>query len=479
MRRTSSPRRVSLPTPAWFDPGSQLAAIVEHSNDAIFSRTFDGVITTWNTAATRIFGYTATEIIGQSGRVLLPPGCEDEYRKLVARLRRGQVVAHFETVRVRKGGQFIRVSLTLSPIRDSSRRLLGFSTIARDITEQMRMRNALARRELELDDLFEQASVGLMLVSPDGVVLRANQAFLAMLQRRSMNVTDRPLKTFHPDAETLNDLLRRLARRETIHNVATEFLIANGELRFVLVDADGLWEQGRLVHTRWFIRDISRRRQLERELLENTDLERRGFAQELHDGLGQQLGGVAYLSNVLRERLAERDAPEADSAARIFDLVRQAIEDTRRMARGLSPIREDPEGLMEALQELTAQASECKEIRCRFQCRQPVLVSDPTLAGHLYRIAQEAVNNAVKHANPRVIAVSLRKVRNKLTLTIADDGRGIGPLSPHRGGLGLRIMQYRAGLIRGNLEVRSRRVRGTEVVCTTPLPMAKTKTSRS
>lgn len=453
----------------------QLATIVEHSNDAIFSRTFDGIITAWNTAAERIFGYTAHEILGRSSRVLLPAGSQDDYRKLVARLRQGRVVEHYETERLRKGGQRIRLSLTLSPIRDTSQRPVGFSTIARDITEQSQVRDTLSRRDQELSDLFEEASIGLVLIAPDGRVLRVNQSFLATLKRQANQVLGKMLRKFHPDTATLGDLLNRLARRQTVHNFATEFLTSKGETRFVLVDADGLWENGRMVHTRWFVRDISRRRQLERELLENSDRERRSFAQELHDGLGQQLGGVAYLSNVLRQQLKERAAPESESASRIYDLVRKTIEDARRMARGLSPITEEPEGLMTALRELAAQISELKDIRCRVDRRNEVLVPDVGLASHFYRIAQEAVNNAVKHARPRNITISLRSSKGSIRLVIADDGKGIGLLSPNRKGLGLRIMQYRAGLIRGTLEIAPRRPRGTQVSCIAPLPAGARK----
>jgi len=448
---------------------SQLAAIVEYSNDAIFSRTFDGTITTWNAAAARIFGYAASEVVGYPSAMLLPPGREEEFRKFVARMRRGQVMEHFVTERLRKDGQRIHVSFTLSPIRDSSRRFVGFSTIARDITEERRLHETLERRESELEDLFEAASVGLVLVSPDGVVQRANPAFLSILQRQPEQVVNCPINEFSPDPAVLDDLLKRLSSRETVHNFATDFQTPKGETRCVLLDADGFWEGGRLIRSRWFVRDISRRRQLERELLENTDTERRTFAQELHDGLGQQLGGIAYLVNVLRERLEQHKAQEAAAATRIFELVRKAIEDTRRMARGLSPIREEPEGLMIALRELGEHASELKGIRCRVVCPKPVLVSDTVVAGHLYRIAQEAVNNAVKHAQPRAITISLRQSKEQLILIIADNGKGIRPLSPNRKGLGLRIMQHRASLIHGTMEVAARRLGGTQVVCTVPL----------
>ena len=447
----------------------QLAAIVEYSNDAIYSRTFDGTITTWNAAATRIFGYSAEEIVGQTSRRLLPPGKQEELRRLVRRLRGGKIVEHFETERLRKDGSRIQVSLTLSPIRDSSRRLIGFSTVARDISEQSRVRETLARREQELNDLFEQASVGLVLVRPDGRVLRANRAFLSLLDRPSHQVNGAPLGTFHPTPQVVEEMFARLESRETIQSFPTEFLNAKGETRFVIVDADGFWEKGHWMHTRWFVRDISRRRQLERELLENSDRERRIFAHELHDGLGQQLGGVAYLCNVLRESLTQRGAPEAGSATRIFELLRKAIEDTRRMARGLSPIPEEPEGLMDALRELAARTSELQGIRCKVGSRKPVLVSDTAMASHLYRIAQEAVHNAVKHARPRTISILLRLSQGRLILAILDDGHGIAPLSPNRKGLGLRIMQYRTGLMGGTITIVPRPLRGTEVRCTVPI----------
>lgn len=312
--------------------------------------------------------------------------------------------------------------------------------------------------------------MGLLRVSPKGLIQRSNESFRSLLGIPKTGLTRRKLRRFHPDPAFIDRLLKRIGNRETFHNFPSELIATNGEIRFVLLDADGFWADGRLVHSRWLVRDISRRRQLERELLESSDRERRRFAQELHDGLGQQLGGVAYLSNVLLEKLAARGAPEARSAARIFELVRKAIEDTRRLARGLSPIPEMPDGLVQGLRDLTAQVSEVHGLRCRLICREPVLVSDFDLSGHLYRIAQEALNNAVKHARPRSVGISLQCEGDRLRLTISDDGRGIGPLSPTREGLGLRIMRYRAGLMRGALEVLPIRPHGTRVTCVVPWP---------
>lgn len=450
---------------------SELAAIVEYSNDAIFSRTFDDVIRTWNLAAERIFGYKAEEMIGRSSRVLLPPRLRDEYRQLVSRLRRGEVVEHFKTQRIRKDGRRIHLALTLSPIRNAARELIGFSTIARDITEQEQTREVLARRELELKDLFEEASIGLLVLTRGGKILRANRAFLEMMGCPAKEVIGHSFKRFHPDA----GLLEMLAQGQTLRNFPAEFRNAKHQIKSVLVDANVLWEERRFVHSRWFVRDISQRKRLERELIELSERERRVVAQELHDGLGQQLGGVAYLSNVLRERLAERGAPEANDAARIFSLVRNAVEQTRRVARGLSPIRAEPEGLMDALRDLAAQTKELFGIPCRFVCTGSVSVTDSVAAAHLFRIAQEAVNNALKHAQPRAIGIRLKRERERVTLLVTDDGIGIDPAARSRKGLGLRIMQYRAGLIEGTLAVQPRRGRGTEVVCSAHLPAVAKK----
>ena len=478
--QTNTPRRKS--TGGWrgnssATPGvrSQLAAIVEHSNDAIFSRTLDGVITTWNAAAERIFGFKAAEIVGRSSRVLLPRDQQDTFNNLLARIRNGELVQHYDTQRLHKNGKRIHVSLTFSPVRDARRRLVGFSTIARDVTDERRMIDRLAHREHELQDLFDEASVGIVMTARDGTIIRANRAFLDLLDRPSEQVIARNLSDFHPEPALIETILAQLAERETVHNVSTELLTPSRTTRHVLADANALWENGRFVHSRWFVRDISRRKQLERELLELSERERRGFAQELHDGLGQQLGGVAYLSNVLREKLAERNAPETAEATRIFGLVRDAIEHTRRISRGLSPIQPEPDGLMIALRELGHQTSELFRVRCRFHCRKPVLIEDSTLAGHLFRIAQEAVNNALKHGKPRSITIRLSPVRGNVMLAISDNGKGIAQLSPTRQGLGLHIMQYRAGLIRGTVKVQERRGRGTEVVCSAPYTRPRTR----
>jgi PAS domain S-box-containing protein len=456
-----------------------LAAIVEYSNDAVFSRRLDGTIATWNAAAERIFGFRAREVVGQGSQVLLPRGHRDEFRKLLARMRQGEVVQHFETERLRKDGRRIFVSLTLSPLRDGRGQLIGFSTIARDITEQRTAQEALQRSERALADLFEEASVGLVWTTIGGRVLRANRAWLEMLECRPGECVGLALGKFHPERHVLAQLIRRLAGRETVRNFQTRFRTRKGDQRDVLLDASAFWEGGRVVHLRWFVRDITRRKQLEREVLAISERERGTFSRELHDSLGQQLSGIAYLTNVLRERLREGGSPEVGGVERICSLLKQAIEQARAVARGLSPVRPEPEGLSAGLKELAARSSELFGVRCQFRYPRAVPVGDSEAANHLYRIAQEAVHNACRHGRATRVTIGLTREREGVVLKIVDDGSGIGPLSPRRKGLGLRIMQYRAGLLAGTVSVRSRPAGGTEVCCVAPATLPQSKSSKN
>ena len=452
----------------WPERARELAAIVEYSNDAVFSRGLDGTIATWNAAAERIFGFSAEEAIGRGSRMILPPGHRDEFRRLLKRIRRGEVVEQFETERLRKDGRRIFVSLTLSPVRDGSGRMVGFSTIAHEITEQRLAREAVRRSERALADLFEQASVGLLWTTRKGSVLRANQAMLDLLECQAEECIGLPLPRFHTERAGLSALLKRLAGRETVRNLQASWRTQTGQVREVLIDASAFWEEGKIVHLRWFVRDMTRRKQLEREVLAISERERSAFSRELHDSLGQQLSGITYLTNVLRDRLRDTGSPEAAAAERISNLLKQAIEQARAVARGLSPVRPEPEGLSAALKELAAQSSEVFGIECAFRCPRPVLVGDSEEATHLYRIAQEAVHNAFRHGQAKQITISLARMQTGIRLRIADNGKGIGTLSPRRKGLGLRLMQYRAGLLQGTVSVRPRPQGGTEVCCIAP-----------
>jgi PAS domain S-box-containing protein len=214
--------------------------------------------------------------------------------------------------------------------------------------------------------------------------------------------------------------------------------------------------------------DITERKHLEKAILDISAREQRRIGQDLHDGLGQHLTGIAFMAKALEARLAEQKRPETEDAAKIVKLVNEAIHKTRELARGLQPVVSDSHGLMSALELWAAEVEDLFGISCRFQCEQAVLVHDYTMATHLYHIAQEAVNNAIKHGDPRKIVVQLTTDQGRGILLIRDDGKGITETSRTTRGMGLHIMNYRAGMIGGSLEVKREGTRGTVVTCIFP-----------
>jgi signal transduction histidine kinase len=218
----------------------------------------------------------------------------------------------------------------------------------------------------------------------------------------------------------------------------------------------------------WFIHgvgfDITERKQLEEAILEISAQEQRRIAQDLHDGLGQHLTGIAFMSKLLDESV-----PEAVEAAKIVEMVNQAIDYTRQLARGLHPVAVEGSGLMSALKKWASEVEELFHVRCRFQCDRSVHIHDVTVATHLYRIAQEAVNNAIRHGKAEQIVISLSAKGSTGTLMIEDDGTGFTKDPAKQPGVGLNIMDYRADMVGGSLKVLSNDDHGVTVTCVFPL----------
>jgi signal transduction histidine kinase len=213
---------------------------------------------------------------------------------------------------------------------------------------------------------------------------------------------------------------------------------------------------------------ISERRRLEKEILEISELEQRRIGQDLHDGLCQHLAGIELMSQVLEQALAKKAKAEAAQAARIAQHVRESISQTRMLARGLSPVELEANGLMSALEELAANTEKLFGITCHFRCDAAVLVHDNAMAGQLYRIAQEAVRNGIKHGKAGRIEIVLNADAEKMILSVTDNGLGLPKNLLKRKGMGLRIMQYRAGMIAGSLTIKKRPEGGAIMACLIP-----------
>ncbi|MBI5772383.1 MAG: response regulator [Verrucomicrobia bacterium] len=259
------------------------------------------------------------------------------------------------------------------------------------------------------------------------------------------------LRDWAPALHSENHWRTKSGGERTIGWAHTAFRDAAGRLEFII--CAGI--------------DLTDRKRLEMEVLEISDREQRRIAQDLHDGLGQQLAGIACLCDALKQDMAAQKSPQAADATKVASLLTDAVGQTRRLARGLYPVENKPEGLMHALAELAERTTDIFRVDCQFLCPRPIRVENDSVATHLYRIAQEAVTNAIKHGKAKWIEIGLASSAQRIILAVRSDGTSYRK-TPHPSakGMGLRIMQYRSGLIGGSVLVQRRPEGGTEVICT-------------
>ncbi len=218
------------------------------------------------------------------------------------------------------------------------------------------------------------------------------------------------------------------------------------------------------------VRDITERHLREKEILEISNREQLRIGQDLHDGLGQHLTGITFLTRALENRWAAKGAPEAAEVGEIGKLVMQALSQTRNLARGLFPVEVETHGLVQALKELTVTAEKMFNISCRFEGDETLMIRNRTVSHHLFRVAQEAINNSVKHGKATQVVLSLRGHEDQVHFSVRDNGLGFSPGKSPGQGLGLRIMTFRAQKVGGTLQVTPAEGGGTLLSCTFRTP---------
>ncbi len=208
---------------------------------------------------------------------------------------------------------------------------------------------------------------------------------------------------------------------------------------------------------------------IERKLLEISEREQRRIGQDLHDSIGQILTGISFISKALEQKLAAKLSVEAGQATIITKLVNEAMISMSRLVRTLNPINLESDGFILALEELAESIKKTFDISCRISLDHPVFISDNSMATHLYRIVQEAINNAIRHGKAENIDIEIRSSNKRLIVAIKDDGVGFPPVLESKKGMGLNIMKYRAGMIGASLSIRKGPKGGTIVKCSVKL----------
>jgi PAS domain S-box-containing protein len=214
------------------------------------------------------------------------------------------------------------------------------------------------------------------------------------------------------------------------------------------------------------LRDVTERKQTERKILEAGESEMQRIGRDLHDGVGQQLTALSLYTNNLQQDVQAQVPQLAGPFKKILNELREIIRQIRVLSHGLSPVSLEDNGLVETLRKLADDTRSAAKIDCQFEDSTSTTINDPHLAAQLYRIAQEAVTNALKHSGARKIHIALQASPTRLELKVSDDGRGFSPTVSKSAGLGLRAMKYRADLIGAALQIDSAPGKGTQITCT-------------
>jgi PAS domain S-box-containing protein len=506
-----------------------LAAIVASSDDAIFGLDLLGRIQSWNPGASKIFGYRTEEVIGQPVTILVPPSVATTLDSALQKVHSGGTVHHYEAERVRKGGDRILVSIRLSPIRPGGGDIVGGSVIARDITETRRVEDKVRR----LASIVGSTDDAVWSKDPEGRITSWNAGAERLYGYCEREAVGEPVTTIIPASRRgeFEQILAAIRNGDRVERMETEGLRKDNSLVEVALKVSPLLDDnGSVVGASTIARDISdtkrilrelecarneleqrvrertqevrvanealqlaldesermngrlkaeiaERRALEGRILEISEREQRRIGQDLHDGLGQLLTGLACMGKVLVQRLQSEGSAAAKDADLIRALADQALGQTRDLSRGLYPAELERYGLVGALQCMASSAETMLGIECRVETDEPLPSLDDEAAIQLFRIAQEALSNAAKHGGADSVAIGLWETAEGLELTVEDDGTGL-PEPPRSTGMGLAIMRYRAESLGAAISVSNRSPRGVRVACAVPLPAAVTVRER-
>ncbi len=460
----------------------RLRAIWEAAVEGIITIDERGSIESLNPAASRIFGYTPEEIVGQNVSVLMPSPDREKHDGYIANyLRTGHakiIDIGREVVGQRKDGTSFPMDLSISEVRLGDGRM--FTGLVRDITERKRSEAALRESEQRMRAILETAVEGIVTIDERGVVELLNPAACRIFGYSPHEVIGQNVSVLMPAPyhESHDSYIGNYVRTGHAKIIGIGREVVGRRKDGSVFPMELSISEVRLADRRLFtgfVRDISERRQLEQAVAAAAEQERARIARELHDGLGQQLGGLLFMMNGLQRDLKSAHAKQAETAAQLSKELATAITQARNLSHELYAVPPQPDGLVEALGNLAERVAAERGIACAFAGEAALLVHNQAVASHLYRIAQEAVQNALKHSRATRIDIELTQRRDGLELSVRDNGIGF-PTGRNSRGLGLHTMEQRARLIGGQLFVHSKPDGGVEVICRVPkAALEKTK----
>ena len=447
----------------------ELESLFEHVPDLVATLAADGTLLFVNHAASEA---SRRAVVGTNIYEHLAPSEQAAAREAIRRVLSTGRSSTFDAATLGSLGPAASYECRLGAVmRDG--RVAALTLVASDITERERVLEALRDSEERYRGLVEGSRDAIFITMRDGRIADFNQAALDLFGYTRDEVARANVSELYVDPADRDRFRAAIEECGSVRDYEVR-LRRKDRSRFIglLTATIRRAKDGTIAGYQGILRDVTERRRLERELLASSEREQQRIGQDLHDGLGQHLMGVSFLSKVLSDKLAAQGLAEARDAARIESLVGEAIKQTRQLAKGLQPVALDNGGLGTALQEMCGQVADLFGVPCTCHVLDEPVLGDGGLATHVYYIAREAIHNAVKHSKPRAVGVELCTVGGDGILSVRDDGIGFELCDRRSRGLGLNIMSYRAQMIGGALEVKSEPGSGTLVVCVFPVTAA-------
>ena len=444
--------------------------ILERMEEGYFEVDLSGAFSFCNHAMGRILGKKEKEVTGSKICGYMNLKNYEALEKIFTKVRQsGRAKQLPDLELIKADGTLCTVEASVSLRRFSDNTPKGFSGVLRDVSERKKNEKALRLSEEMFSKAFRSSPSGMFIAAlKDSRIINVNDRFLAVTGHSLFELIGKELSGihffFHPG--DWKKMMTSLTEKILLKNREITFLTATGEKRTGMISMEQitLWGESCILGA---IEDMTDSRRLEREIIIISERERQKLAMELHDDLCPQLIGIEVMTKMLQQRLHGKMGndslnPEAERTGKIRDLILDAIEKTRRLSKGLSPVNLTELGFDASLEELATYIREVFNISCTLSCDVIQPFEDTTIATHAYYIVHEAVHNAVKHARAKNIYIFLTNQDETARLEIKDDGIGFQTPALFRG-MGMQIMRYRAGRIGAVLDVKAAPKGGTIV----------------